>query len=238
MIHLVTFHTPDMSRAAALCASSALQHGADSVTAWTRAQLEATGFYRANRELLDEPRGSGYWSWKSFLVNEEIQRCSDGDFILYSDAGVEFIDNIRYITDRTNDVFLFGNNWQHAHWCKRNVIDAIMQGAEWSQFGKQAQSSVIAFRVSPYTRWFVEHWLNFCTIKHLIDDSPCEGNHPEFREHRHDQAILTTLAHRSGIPLHWWPARYNDAFDYPKGDYEDDYPVLVNHHRKRNGEFQ
>jgi hypothetical protein len=168
------------------------------------------------------------------------------------------------------DIFLFGNNWEHAHWCKRDVLEAIIpQSGEcpacrkWAggaanrtpceagyyfhpTIGKQAQASVIFFRVSDYSRQFVAEWLKWCLFEggRLIDDSPSRApNHPEFREHRHDQAILTTLAYREGIKLHYWPAVYNKGgspeFVYEKlPEYAgDDYPVLFHHHRLRDHEW-
>jgi hypothetical protein len=109
---------------------------------------------------------------------------------------------------------------------------------------KQCQASVIFFRVSDYSRKFVAEWLKWCLFEggRLIDDSPSRApNHPEFREHRHDQAILTTMAYRDGLTLHYWPASYNDgAFVYEKlPEYAgDDYPSpLFSHHRKRNHEW-
>jgi hypothetical protein len=113
----------------------------------------------------------------------------------------------------------------------------------WGWFGKQAQASVIFFRVSDYSKQFVAEWLKWCLFEggRLIDDSPSRApNHPEFRENRHDQAILTTLAYREGLRLHYWPATYNfGAFNYEKLPCyaSDHYPILFHHHRKRDHEW-
>jgi hypothetical protein len=208
--------------------------------------------------------------WKPALILETINRIgvvrtalniSNPDIVVYADAGVEFINNVSHIIDRMDqDIFLFGNQWEHAHWCKRDIVDEVWPydwqdgwlsdlashelEAEltWTRFGKQCQASVIFFRVSVYARQFVKEWLDWCLFEdgRLIDDSPSRTpNHPEFRENRHDQAILTTMAYREGIKLHWWPAMYNDgAFTYERGDYADEgYPVMFHHHRRRNHEW-
>jgi hypothetical protein len=256
MIRFITYADQNMTDSMELCAESALKHGADTVRKWTREELVKTGFYYRYKSILDEPRGSGLWLWKPFLILNELREAKNDTFVIYSDAGVEVIDNLRYITDRTHEIFLFGNQWEHAHWCKRDVIEAIWPERRadfnnfagesgcnanlWASFGKQVQASVICFKASAYSRWFVEQWLKFCCDKHLIDDSPSvKPNHPEFREHRHDQAILTTLAYRAKLTLSWWPASYNNgAFTYERGDYPDSgMPVLFNHHRLRNAEM-
>lgn len=254
-VHLVTFSDESMGRSRDLCVDSAMDHGVDGIT-WA---------YAATDEDKAAGRGLGFWAWKpriilDFLTDKTggLAHPEDGDILIYSDAGVEFINNVSHIIDRMDqDIFLFGNNWEHAHWCKRDVIEAIwpvrFQGRTvdigdqiWQDFGKQCQASVIFFRVSDYTRKFVKEWLDWCLFEggRLIDDSPSRlPNHPEFREHRHDQAILTTLAYREGIKLHWWPAVYNKGgspeFVYEKlPEYEGDtYPVLFSHHRRRNHEW-
>lgn len=237
MIRFVTYADQSMSESLELCAESAMKHGADSVRKWTREEISTTGFYYRHKSILDEPRGNGLWCWKPFIVLTELRDARNNDYVIYSDAGVEVIDNLKHITDRTDEIFLFGNQWEHEHWCKRDVIEAIYPDGK---FGKQVQASVICFKASAYSRWFVEQWLKFCCDKHLIDDSPSvKPNHPEFREHRHDQAILTTLAYRAKLRLSWWPAQYNNgAFTYERGDYPDlGYPVLFNHHRRRQAEI-
>jgi hypothetical protein len=181
----------------------------------------------------------------------------DGDILIYSDAGVEFINNVNYIVDRMDqDIFLFGNQWEHSHWCKRDIVEHVWpfrsdgwwgeweNDKAWARFGKQVQASVIFFRVNDATRRFVKEWLDWCLFEggRLIDDSPSRAaNHPEFRENRHDQAILTTMAYRDGYRLHWWPALYRfdgGEFIYERGDFKDEgYPCLFLHHRKRNADF-
>lgn len=134
-------------------------------------------------------------------------------------------------------------------WDKRDALVALHQmlhvypDTQWKRFGKQVQASVIFFRVSDYTRKFVKEWLDWCLFEggRLIDDSPSRTpNHPEFQENRHDQAILTTMAYRDGLKLHWWPAIYNDGqFTYEKLPVyaNDDYPPIFHHHRRRNHEW-
>lgn len=263
--------------------ASAKAHGADYVNYWpwdapsshsrrAGTGVKQTSFYKQNESLLSQPRGLGFWAWKPYIIGKNMKSLSDGDVLIYSDAGVEFINNVNHIIDRMghekpqDDIWLFGNNWEHAHWCKRDVIEAVWPDGyrdelyanaernpdatffdtSWSRFGKQVQASVIFFRVSDYSRAFVKEWLDWCLFEggRLIDDSPSRlPNHPEFQEHRHDQAILTTMAYREGIKLHWWPAVYNKGgspeFVYEKlPEYAgDDYPVLFSHHRLRDSEW-
>lgn len=250
MIHLVTFHDENMTRAAELCESTAMNHGVNQTKVWSKAEFEQLSVCRENERVFQQPkdvrRAWGWWAWKPAIILEALnsEPVQADDIVIYADAGIEFINNVRYITDRMHhDVFLFGNNFEHAHWCKRDVIDTIQPYEEWDRYGKQAQASVVFVRKSILSFRFVGEWLDWCLYDkgRLVDDSPSvASNHPEFQEHRHDQAILTTMAHRRHVRLHYWPAIYNDgAFVYEKQkQYETDtYPAIFHHHRKRNHEF-
>lgn len=243
-IHLITFASENFSISANLCVRTARFHG-----------VTSAAICKPKEEIT--PRGYGFWRWKPAIIRALLFNCEaftlleNDDILIYADAGIEFVNNVHYIIERMDqDIFLFGNMWEHAHWCKRDVIDEIWPlesklytppGCGWQAFGKQVQASVIFFRVSDFTRTFVDEWLKWSLFEdgRLIDDSPSRmPNHPEFQEHRHDQAILTTLAYREGLKLHWWPAEYNDgAFAYEKGIFTDNYPVIFHHHRKRNNDW-
>lgn len=234
-IHLVTFADESMIRSRYLCAASARDHGVDRV-------------YECGPDEPSTERGYGFWRWKPRIIYSVMTDASapipDGDILIYSDAGVEFIGDVNNIIGRMDqDIFLFGNNWEHAHWCKRDLVEAVWPWHDervWDRFGKQCQASVIFFRVSDFSREFVKEWLDWALFEggRLIDDSPSRTpNHPEFREHRHDQAILTTLAYREGIKLHYWPATYSVGVYEKLPCYAgDDYPILFDHHRRRNHE--
>lgn len=256
--HLVTFSDKNMSRSRELCIESGLRNGIDFQGFFTPENLQKSRIVEANPSVFRQPdnprRAWAWWAWKPLIIDQSMRLLNNDDILIYSDAGVEFINNVNYIIDRMDqDIFLFGNNWEHAHWCKGDVAYTCWPdyyGGEagsvtnvWGRYGKQVQASVIFFRASDYSRKFVTEWLKWCLFEggRLIDDTPSHyHNHPEFQEHRHDQAILTTMAYRDGLRLHWWPAIYNGGqFTYDKlACYGNDtYPPLFHHHRKRNWEF-
>lgn len=240
MIHLVTYFDRNMTIAGKLCEDSARAHGVDAVWSWRDFGLKQTGFYQQHKDILDNPR-AGFWLWKPYIISKVMmEQCKVGEILIYADAGVEVTNNLRYIIDRMDqDIFVFGNKFKHTHWCKGDIMKAILPVMPIESYGKQAQASVIFFKVTEWTKQFINEWLKWCLVPGLIDDSESKtANHPEFRENRHDQAILTTLCYKHGIQLHWWPAMYNaGVFTYEKEGYTDDYPVLFHHHRRRDSEW-
>jgi hypothetical protein len=63
--------------------ASAPRAGIDTILSWTRDKLKATDFYEQNRQILDRPRGGGYWLWKPYIILDALQKSDPGDVILY-----------------------------------------------------------------------------------------------------------------------------------------------------------
>jgi hypothetical protein len=218
MIRLVSYADDKMIKALRLCAESASKQGVEQGVTYQRYMVcgepGMTGiykeFYEFNKETLDQERGGGYWLWKPYVIYLQMLNAKDGDILIYSDAGVEFVNPVSEIIDRMDeDIFFFTNGFPNVEWCKGDVLNSIMPfslskgiatldpstygNIEWasdSRDFKQVQASVIFFKVNQKTRDFVKEWLLWCQMPGFIDDSPSKlPNYPTFAEHRHDQAI-------------------------------------------------
>jgi hypothetical protein len=233
---MITYCDESMTLAASVCEDSALRNNVDVVRTFNADDIDEK-FSKQYAHILTQSRGAGYWLWKPYFIDKVINEMNEGDILIYCDAGVEIFNNVNHIVDRMkNDVFLFGNTYDHVHWCKMDVIKAICPTI---QTNKQVQASVMFFRVSETSKLFIKRWLQYCTKPGFIDDSKSiSQNHSEFQEHRHDQAIITCLVYKYDMELHWWPAMYNGGlFTYDHKGYFDDYPVIFHHHRFRNQNF-
>lgn len=239
MTRLVTFADSRMTTSAKLCCLSASKMGVD--VCWPQSPDTITQEFRdMNAEIFKHDRGYGYWVWKPYFIYKSMLNCQDGDILIYSDAGVEFLQPVQYIIDKMDeDIFFFTNGFPHVEWCKGDVIDAILPANVYEYANKkQVQASVIFFRVNETTRNFVKEWLLYCQMPGFIDDSPSKlPNYPTFAEHRHDQAILTCLQIKYGYKLHFWPTNYSEHIRHTAQP-EDNYPSMFNHHRKRNEEWK
>jgi hypothetical protein len=239
----ITFSDENMSKSAILCRDSALKNGAH-ISIMYNNSCYSDEFKRMNEDVLKKERGAGYWMWKPYIIEKKLSQLPENDILVYTDAGVEIVNNLQIIIQRLDsDVWLFGNNYKHLDWCKMNVMDFVLPDwvFNYNEDARQVQASVIIIRNTLSARLFVREWLKLCQINGFIDDSESNvENYLDFQEHRHDQAILTCLSYKYGIKLHWWPAHYNEGqFIYDKHLQfkDDDYPVIFHHHRKRNNEW-
>lgn len=228
MIHHITYTNDLMTISAEKCKQSALKWGADSSAVFTREQIPEHIIKPHENHFCD------YWAWKPYIVFDQIHNLPIGSYLVYSDAGIEFVNDIRHVINcmGDQDIFLFSNGWKHSDWCKMDIFKTI--GVEPGEH-KQTQASLLFFKVSIKSRVFAAEWFAASAAKGLIDDSPSKHpNTPTFAENRHDQAILATLAIKYEIPLHWYPVT---TAHHIKAEYSDTYPEIALHHRKRNHEW-
>lgn len=237
MLRHITYSSGNMDISASLASKSALKYGADTSIVYTPADIDEK-YANDYRHILKHERGAGYWLWKPYIIHKSIKAANKGDFILYTDAGVEIINDLSILTTLDQDILLFRNMYQHEQWCKMDTMYSI--NGRRSMPIKQCQASAMMFKVCEYSKTFVIQWSVWCEIEKHIDDSPSiMPNHPMFKEHRHDQAILTCMAYRYNLKTWWWPAQYNNGqFIYDDGMNERPYPVMFHHHRKRDHEWQ
>jgi hypothetical protein len=237
----MNFAAENMTISQDLCEKSALNHGCSDFITYNPVDIDEE-FFLMNAEIFNQPRGYGYWLWKPYFLYQTMNHTPENEIIVYLDSGVEVVNSLDYIKDRMKDnidIWLFGNEHRHVEWCKDEVLYKMLShpAIEFSAYNnRQVQASVIFVRNTQYARNFVKEWLLWCQMPNFIDDSPSQyKNVATFKEHRHDQAILTNVAINHFLPLHWWPTQYGHSIkhNYPN----DDYPQLFNHHRKRNDEW-
>lgn len=197
---------------------------------------ELSSDYLRHHDIFTESRGAGYWLWKPFIIYDALLKSvKEGDHLLYCDAGITILSSVQPLIDFGEGILLFHNEWRHIDWCKMDVMNAITPGwANEHRPDQQVQASAILIKRSQRTMQFVRDWLTWSLVPRFITDAPSRvPNLPGFREHRHDQAILTCLAIYHGINRHWCPFDWNkdNRAKYP-GDAH--LPVIFEHHRRRN----
>lgn len=235
---LVTYSDDAMMLSKQLCADSALKHGC--THAWMQSPDTISYEFKDFNKDIWQPGNRGadcFWLFKPYVIYKAMQLMADNETLIYADAGVEFINHVSYITTRMDEnIFLFTNTHPNHHWTKREVLAAMMP--DWDENytvdtpWPQVQASVIFFRICKETRDFVKRWLLWCQMPGMIDDEK-DDQYKFFQDHRHDQSILTILATQQQYKLHWWPTQYSEHIRVPG----DTYPVMFNHHRKRNNEW-
>jgi hypothetical protein len=202
---------------------SARKYGITEIRSYDIEELKDTSFYFENREILDQPKGIGYWLWKPYIIIEAMKSLSDGDIVLYSDCGIEISDRMESIISICKDkqpVLLFGNgNFRNSTWTKRDCFILMDCDRELYWKGPHCDASFSLFRKNNQSHQFLNDWLLYAMDKRVLTDLPntCgKRNLPDFNEHRCDQSILSILAQKYQLPLYRMPTQYGNHYKtYP-----------------------
>lgn len=214
-IHLVTYATPRFRlRQVLLGWSTKLNHVVDTVSHWTPEMLLDAGFEGRCKDIKLTERGSGFWAWKPFIIDAKLREVPDGDLVFYCDVGrlypFKLLDQplapyVRWMDEHGQDVMPgVYIPWDGATsvWTKREALVATGMDRPEIHAASPVQASFSIWRASARGREFASHWLDLCARRALVSDDPSRDGLtelPEFRGHRHDQALLSLCCIREGI---------------------------------------
>ena len=152
------------------------------------------------------PRGYGYWLWKSYLCKKLLASINDGDIIVYADAGCtlnlqgkpRLLDYIEMCKTHESGIVSFQLTHLEQRWTKNDISQYL--GASHAEMSSgQLVGGIFVLRKCKTVVDLVDKWYETGSHYNLIDDSPSlTTNDPEFRENRHDQSIWSILRKQHG----------------------------------------
>lgn len=211
-VKIITFATEKYAAAAEyLCATARGIPGVDDVVVWDFDSLRSvdSSFYDANREILSQERGAGYWLWKPKIILETLRATAEDTIVLYMDAGDGFIFPDAYelatgietaLSD--SDIYLTTGGFANGVYTKRDCF-YLMNCDQPEYYNRiQMEAGIILVRNTDSSFAFISQWLQWCKNSAVLTDEPniCGmPNLPKFIDHRHDQSILTNLAIQKNV---------------------------------------
>lgn len=206
-------------------ARSAYRNGFDRVDSWTHEKLRKTDFYARHRAILDCPRGAGYWAWKPYLIFRTLSEAPADSVVVYWDVGRSHrgdarrgngfrgpIDPLLRWCDEQNEGMLPGiyipQHGPNRRWTKRDCF--VLMDCDTPEYWEhpQIQATFSVWRKSEEALEFVREWMFYCTDRRIITDDPNScglPNHHGFKDHRHDQSVLTNLVLKRGLHCYGSP---------------------------------
>lgn len=163
-------------------------------------------FKKKYHSILSQKRGGGYWVWKPYIILKTMEQMAFGDFLIYTDAGMIYIKKIQHMIrqlDRDGkDIFLSSGFVPCKDWCKRDAF--VLMGCD----NDEAKNTImvsggyILLRKSTESIRFIEEFMKYAGDERIITDAANSCGLPNeqgFREHRHDQSVLSNLVWKYGI---------------------------------------
>ena len=194
-------------------------------------------FKAKNDYILSKGRGNGYWLWKPYFLYKTLtEKLNDGDYLIYSDAGIFYVDLAQKLVDFLNEkkAEMYFHRLPHLEkvYTKRDAF--ILMGVDGPFYAETGQFNAAfqVYRKSKFTEFFLGEYLYYAQDKRIITDDQNEmgtPNYEGFRDHRHDQSILSLLTKKYGQVN---ANKTNLNIDLIK-NYQEVMPTIFCHHRRR-----
>lgn len=205
-IWAISYSDETYSMSKKLCLFTAKYVGkANHIIAYSPEDLEER-FKEENKKILSNKRGAGYWIWKPYIMLKTLERMNEGDFLIYTDAGLIYVNQITELTrqlDRDQkDIFLSYGIAPCSDWCKRDAFILMDCDCAEARDTIMVSGGYVLVRKSRQSIDFLNEWMRYmCDPRIVTDDANVCGysNYPGYRENRHDQSVLSLLAWKWGI---------------------------------------
>ncbi len=198
-------------------------------------------FFQKHKEILTQPRGQGYWLWKPYFIARTLEYVQEGDIVFYIDSGNEIISDIQPLFDllQHQDIVVFKNRdgnptgeiWVNSMWTKADCFNLMGCNDEKYKTGPQVDAAYILLKKSKQSADFINEYLTYSTNKHIITDEPntTGENEPDFKDHRHDQSVLSLLAIKQQLLIFESASESANHIEFKA------YPQIFNHLRRNLG---
>ena len=195
--------------------------GADRVLVYDDVWLEAHPFRQTNRALFDHPgaalhkhstrvgrQGANCWyAFKPLVMIDALDRSKDGDVVLFLDADSYPVSDFSIVFDiarRDGAMFFAAQGHSNHRWNKADCLIVMGQDEDRYRMAQAGCARFIAVKKGPWKPLqLLWEWLTYAVnlTSTTFDPSRYGAEHPEFIEHRTEQAILTNLALKHGYKL-------------------------------------
>lgn len=202
-INLLTYSDNNYFELQKTLAENAILSGVfNNVISKKREDLIKTNFYKHNQEILDMPRGAGYWLWKPYFILDELNKMRMNDVLMYVDCGDQLheLNELRhFLKEKTenHDIILTKGAFKNSDWTKRDCF--VLMGCDNQAYYDEIQmeAGILVFKNTSSSREIVSKWLTYCCMKAVVTDElnvSGKENIEGFKDHRHDQSVLTNLS--------------------------------------------
>jgi hypothetical protein len=195
-------------------------------------------FMSKNKHILQCSRGNGYWLWKPYFIKKTLEQLNEGDFLFYCDSGAYFIKPITSLIDLSldtnQDIIVFDLQLKESVYTKRDAF--ILMDCDTPKYSESNQrlGSFSLWRKTKNSMKFLEEYLAYAQDDRIITDleNQCGApNYPSFKDHRHDQSILSLLSKKYNIEAYRDPSQWGNKVieNYPNSQYKQ----IIEHTRAK-----
>lgn len=182
-------------------------------------------FRTEHADILQQPRGNGYWLWKPYVIYKTLLQLQEGDVLVYADAGSYYVAPVRFLIKAMrgagSDMMPFELEFRESAYTKRDAF--LLMGCDSPEYADtpQRMAGFQVIRKTEKTVQFVKEWLEYAGDSRINTDSPSVlgENYPDFIENRHDQTVFSLLSKKYGMVAFRDPSQFGNGRTYANSPY-------------------
>jgi hypothetical protein len=208
MIHLITYGCDKYEKSKNLLYNEALTSGwFNSISVYGPKDLD-NEFQTRFKDVLNQPRGSGYWIWKVYIINKKLNEIKDGDILIYLDAGCtinkkgerRFYEYIDLLNNNNEGIISFSMPLAEKVWTTTEIFNYfnISTNSEIANSGQLHSTILIMKKNNKLINIIYNYYKLLYTNPLLFTDYYNNNQQSYFIDNRHDQSIFSILRKISG----------------------------------------
>ena len=244
MIIAVNYADKKFRRAQKLNSRTAGQWGADRVIEYGPDDIDEA-VRRRNKEILDTPRGGGYYLWKPYFYRKAYDELGEGDYLVYIDSGAVYINKIQYLIDcmeqEETPLMIFSLERERIEKGNTKRDAFVLTGCDEARYTDTPQSigGYFVCKKAPEVKAYLDEVLHYAQDIRIISDKPNVmglPNYAEFADHRHDQSVISLMSKKYGFKRFRDPSQFGMTNRYEtEVERRSTYPQIVDSHRLNAG---
>jgi hypothetical protein len=206
MIHLITYGCDKYEKSKNLLYNEALTtNWFNSISVYGPNDLD-NEFKTRFKDILNQPRGSGYWIWKVYIINKKLNEIKDGDILIYLDAGCtinkkgerrfyEYIDLLNNNNNNNEGIISFSMPLAEKAWTTKEIFNYfnVSTNSEIANSGQLHSTILIMKKNNKLINIINNYYKLLYTNPLLFTDYYNNNQQPYFIDNRHDQSIFSIL---------------------------------------------
>lgn len=204
-IHFITYANHILENSANKLCQEAVNYGEFSKITKYNPNMITSNFKKKYKDILERPRGGGYWIWKWNIIKQKLDEINYEDYIIYLDAGCSFNNNskgrfneyIELLENSNYGLISFKmKDCQEKQWTIKQIFENLNIDIN-SEFANSGQycGGILIIKKNKHSINIINKCLELLDFDNLLvtDDYNHTNQETFFLENRHDQSILSII---------------------------------------------
>lgn len=202
MNYFITYGDNKFKKSKGRLLNQAIDFGFDFSKAYSFQDLSGE-FIKHTSPFINFQRGGGYWIWKAFILKDIFSQMSEGDVVVYLDAGCKiniegkarFYEYLKILDQNKGFLAFHLNDCFEYMYTNCITFDFFNVKRESIIYNSNMMvGGILMFKKNELTIRFIEEFYSLATKNpNIFTDQNSFSLDYRFIEHRHDQSILSIL---------------------------------------------